>query len=199
MGMYTTVVAAMGRQVICVDADSINPAYVWHSLKQANNTGRVRLLHNSVSDDHTVLYPVGKHTGTTSMKTAEQIKKIDKKNIGPPVASVTMMDILGSIAAQNIIIKMDIEAYECKALRPDVLLGGSGKNIAMIFMEWVHVKGNKATCPDFESWLESFYQGGYTPHKPKTLEAVSKSEVNKQGNLAWVHRDAKLQDILALY
>lgn len=46
--MYTVVVAAMRRQVVAVDADPVNLAYVRKSLDLTNNTQFVRIIYNSV-------------------------------------------------------------------------------------------------------------------------------------------------------
>ena len=47
--MYTLMVAAMGREVVAVDAMADNLAYVRKSLELGtNNTGKVVLLHNSI-------------------------------------------------------------------------------------------------------------------------------------------------------
>ena len=41
-----------------------------------------------------------------------------------------------SIGAEEVILKIDIEGYECKALPEDVIMGSSGKRIPFIFLEW---------------------------------------------------------------
>ena len=48
IGMYTVVVAAMRRQVVAVDADPKNLAYIRTSLDLTNTTQYVRLLQNAV-------------------------------------------------------------------------------------------------------------------------------------------------------
>ena len=40
------------------------------------------------------------------------------------------------IEAEQVILKMDIEGYECKALPKEIILGSSGKWIPFIFIEW---------------------------------------------------------------
>ena len=46
--MYTVVVAAMRRQVVAVDADPKNLAYIRTSLDLTNTTQYVRLVQNAV-------------------------------------------------------------------------------------------------------------------------------------------------------
>ena len=57
IGMFTVVVAAMGREVLAVDADPQNLAFIRKSLDLQKTRARVRLFSNAVSDEYTVLYP----------------------------------------------------------------------------------------------------------------------------------------------
>ena len=41
-----------------------------------------------------------------------------------------------TIAAERVILKIDIEGYECKALPEEIIMGSSGKKIPFIFLEW---------------------------------------------------------------
>ena len=60
------------------------------------------------------------------------------------------------------ILKIDIEGYECKALQPNILLNNIGKFIPYIFIEWGYMI-LKNTCQDFGKWVQLFYDGGYLP------------------------------------
>ena len=46
--MFSVVVAAMNRQVVAVDADPHNLAYIRKSLDLGGTTDHVRLIYNSV-------------------------------------------------------------------------------------------------------------------------------------------------------
>ena len=70
-----------------------------------------------------------------------------------------MKDILETIESKEIILKMDIEGYECRALQPEILLNKVGKFIPFMIIEWMHVKRN----PAFSNWVKNFYDGGYVP------------------------------------
>ena len=73
--MYSILVAAMGREVVAVDAMEDNLAYIRASLEIGNNTEKVVLVHNAIrqlfiqllfilciiyssSNAHETLYPV---------------------------------------------------------------------------------------------------------------------------------------------
>ena len=132
-------VAAMGREVVAVDAMADNLAYVKTSLELGKNEDLVTLVHNAISDGHDTLYPVqfddrtDPDTNPGSVRVAQQSEllqaNIEVGNIlglfsavmcthlqplGSGVASVTLPDIFSTIAAKTIIMKMDIQGYESK-------------------------------------------------------------------------------------
>ena len=73
-----------------------------------------------------------------------------------------MKDILETIESKEIILKIDIEGYESKALQPEILLNKVGKFIPFILIEWHVIKRN----PVFIEWVKNFYDGGYVPLHP---------------------------------
>ena len=77
-----------------------------------------------------------------------------------------MRDILDSIQSKVIILKIDVEGYECKALQPEILQNQVGKFIPFIFMEWGQLPNNQKTCSQFNDWVENFHRGGYIPVNP---------------------------------
>ena len=58
--------------------------------------------------------------------------------IGPPAVSTTTREIFESIKADTVIIKIDVEGHECKALLPEILDQSTGKFVPYIFMEVSH-------------------------------------------------------------
>ena len=87
-----------------------------------------------------------------------------------------MRDILDSIASKEIILKIDVEGYECKALQPEILLNKVGKFIPFIFMEWGQLPQNQMTCPQFQDWVKNFYAGGYVPVDPGKLQSPQSTD-----------------------
>ena len=55
--------------------------------------------------------------------------------IGPPAVSTTTREIFDSIKADTVVIKIDVEGHECKALLPEILDQSTGKFVPYIFME----------------------------------------------------------------
>ena len=81
-----------------------------------------------------------------------------------PLKSIKLEDIINYIESDIVILKIDIESYECKALQPNILLNKLGKFIPYIFIEWKQLPGNDRTCPQFSEWVKLFYDGGYLPY-----------------------------------
>eukprot|EP00092_Neocalanus_flemingeri_P007749 GFUD01008367.1.p1 GENE.GFUD01008367.1~~GFUD01008367.1.p1 ORF type:complete len:316 (-),score=69.27 GFUD01008367.1:90-1037(-) len=192
IGMYSVVVAAMQKAVVAVDADPVNLAYVRKSLELGSTSTFVRMIYNSVSNEYTTLYPVvddADNQGATRMWTKEEVEALNLTVTAPPLQSVTMVDILDSIPTNTVIVKLDIEGYECKALQPDILLGNSGKYIPYIFLEWANVVNNiYKTCPEYPEWLQMFYKGGYKPFNAETMEPLEEASVSERWqDMTWVH------------
>merc|ERR1711971_671358 len=102
------------------------------------------------------------------MKTEQDVKKDQTTKFDNVTKySVKLRDILDTIEADTIVMKMDIEGYECKALQPEVLKGVP--MIPFIFIEWHHIANNDlGNCPGFQFWVKHFYDAGYKPYNPET-------------------------------
>ena len=48
LGMYAVTVSAMKRQVVAVDGDAVNVAYIHKSASMTNTTDYMRIIYNSV-------------------------------------------------------------------------------------------------------------------------------------------------------
>lgn len=76
--MYTLLVAAMEREVVAVDADPENLAYIRKSLDLQNTVSKVRMFSNAISDNYSRIVPYSpdkKNSGATLMKTLEEVEK----------------------------------------------------------------------------------------------------------------------------
>jgi len=188
------VIAAMGRRVVAVDADPENLAYIRKSLDLAQKSQYVDIIYNSVSDEYETLYPHapdGSNEGGTHMLTKEQVEQENIVTQIPPLNSVLLEDVLNYIHTEVVILKIDVESYECKALQPNILQNKIGKFIPYIFMEWGQLPNNNITCPHFNEWVLNFYTGGYIPVNPSTLMTVTTEERDKMWDIAWVHSSVK--------
>ena len=80
--MYTVLVAAMEREVLAVDADPENLAYIRKSLDLQNTVSKVRMFSNAVSDEYSIIVPYSpdkKNSGGTLIKTLDEVKQENLK------------------------------------------------------------------------------------------------------------------------
>eukprot|EP00092_Neocalanus_flemingeri_P004053 GFUD01004363.1.p1 GENE.GFUD01004363.1~~GFUD01004363.1.p1 ORF type:complete len:319 (+),score=48.72 GFUD01004363.1:60-1016(+) len=202
IGMYTVMVAAAGRRVVAVDAMLVNLAYVHHSLMVGNTTQYVRLLHNAVSEKRETLFPVLgdlSNQGATRMVPEQIFKEKNMKAAGPPVNSTTLLDILNFINTDIVVIKMDVEGFECKVLHTYLINDHPPFYLPYINMEWMHIRTNKdSNCPDLLDMVDALYSASYQPYElpagqsvPNTLKPIDRANIeNIQRDILWAHKDA---------
>jgi len=204
IGMVTTVVAAMGRHVVAVDPMKEHLSYLHRALELLGNEGNVRLLNNAVSNESAILFP---YTETPSnwaaikMYTAEEIKKNNITPTGPPVQVVTVMDILATITTPTVILKIDVESFECRAVSKEV---AQQKKVLIpfIIMEWTLLQ----VMPEYTACVDWLLAGGYKPHHWMSFEEYTREQVLElkawyQGepqvhDLVWLHKSADPNKIL---
>ena len=78
IGQYSLAVAALGRQVVAVDADANNLELIRKSLELINRLDSTKLIYNSVSDGYETLYPYTPkptNPGATFMKTWQEVQE----------------------------------------------------------------------------------------------------------------------------
>ena len=147
-------VVSIHVQVVAVDADAVNLAYIRRSLEKNLlwGNGGVSLIHNAVrwffckryiceyleryftrhymlprncSDKSGILYlfndnSKAKNPAATKMVGKEELEKLarSKEKTGPSsqegVNAIPLQDLLSSISSPTVVMKMDIEGYECK-------------------------------------------------------------------------------------
>ena len=141
------------------------------------------------SDEYSTLYPYSvdkENEGGTQVFTKEEIEQMNvvtdivswtvllviqwsiflSHPFQPPLKSIKLEDIINYIQTDIVILKIDVEGYECKALQPNIVFNELGKFIPYIFMEWGQLPTNNKTCVNFDEWAQNFYDGGYLPVNP---------------------------------
>jgi len=175
IGMVTTVVAAMGRKVISVDPMKEHLSYIRKSLGLLGNQDNVMLLNNAVSNTPGKLYPYTPdihNKAAIKMYTEEEIKEMKVEPTGPAVKVLTLMDILALVKAPTVILKVDVESFECRAVTRDVAMGNSGHFIPVIMMEWTLLQEHS----EYSSCIGWLFEGGYTPYNIEQFTKLSKDE-----------------------
>jgi len=186
IGMMSTVVAAMGRKVVSVDPLVQHLSYLRRSLELLDNQDNVRIFNNAVSNAHGLLYPytMDPHNqAAIKMYTEEEIKINNFKPNGPPVKVVTVMDLLATIHTKTVILKVDVESFECRAVTSDVAHGASGHYIPFIIMEWFLVMA----MPEYTDCIDWLYDGGYNPYHFETWADLTKEQVLTFSIGNWIH------------
>jgi len=199
IGPHSLTVAAMDRDVVVVDAVYYNLALISLSHKMTNK-GKVKILYNSISDRQgEALYPYleAQHqhmAGATYIVSKDDLdsgKYKWEEVIGPPAVSVTTEDIFEDIDSDVVIIKIDVEGHECKALQPQILNQSTGKYVPYIFMEWANLRLNRHhTCDKYQEFIDSFTNSGYSPYEPGSLAPVKLSTHTDWFDVVWIHKDA---------
>lgn len=200
IGMVTTVIAAMGRKVVSIDPLKEHLSYVRKSLELLGNQDNVRLIHGAVSNESSVLFPYAENIANKAaiqMFTEEEMKKNNYKPTGPAVNVVTVLDLLSIIKTKTVILKVDVEAFECRAVSREVASGKSGHQIPFIIMEWTLLQ----EMPEYTACVDWLLEGGYTPHGPDAPYPVYTREEVKElrpwyagapgvHDLIWLHSTA---------
>jgi len=200
IGVYSVLVAALGREVVAVDAMADNLAYIRKSLETGDKQHLVTLVHNAISDNHETMYPVRfnensdpvKNPGSLRVAGHDELNNMaNSEPLGPGVQSVTLSDIFNTISARTIVLKMDIQGQECKALlAPGVFT--SGHFIPYIFVEWDLISIGRKFCPNLEELIQLLKSQGYSAinlSPPGYLSDVCLHKGMK--DVVWMHKDAR--------
>ena len=204
IGMYTIMAAGMGRRVVAVDAVAENLAYVHASLTKDGRNDLVTLLHNSVSNNENLtLYPIlheieSQNPGATKQVSANKLIYSNMMASGPPTHSILLPTLFSNTPSSTIILKMDIEGWECRALLAHGVFN-TGKFIPYIFMEWEHlIKNvqflykNSDNCDRIQTLLGHLTSNGYKAWHPVTLEALDNATLHSTiKDVLWVHKTAQ--------
>jgi len=199
IGMVTTVVAAMGRKVVAIDPMKEHLSHLRKSLTLLGNENNVVLLNNAVSNQSSLLYPYtedASNKAAIKMYTEEEIKQNNLTPNGPPVKVVTLMEVLATIDTPTVILKVDVESFECRAVSSEVAHGKSGHKIPFIIIEWTMLQ----VMPEYTSCVEWLFDGGYLPYRFDMTAPLTRVEVLAlqpwwagepfAHDLIWLHKSA---------
>jgi len=195
IGTYSAAVASAGYRAVAVDPLDTNLAYLWSSVRLSGTEEYVRFIRNTVSDEFIRLYPFNAepdNEGAMMFFTKEEAEALEADRIGEPVDSTTFEDILSTIGSGPVILKIDIEGYECKALMNYMTNPKKILFVPYIFMEWWHMSRNlNGNCPDLPTFIQGFVDSGYSPYDSVNISVKFSVEDEKNwGNVLWVHKDA---------
>ena len=134
IGYYTMIAAEMGHPVVAVEPFYDSIYRIHRALQIEKLSTQVTVIHNAVSDYRTkaTLLTSGDNQGDT------RILMEYRSCIGScpmPVNTILMDDLLEVIKFNTTIIKMDIQGFECQAMKHSEKLLKQ-LQVPYIFMEW---------------------------------------------------------------
>jgi len=151
------------------------------------------------SNSRTTYFPIThnpKNQGGTNLVAEQHMTATTRKLVaGDPIESITLQELIVFANNQNIIIKMDIEGFECLVLKHYFSDPVPSVFIPYIFIEWIIIRHNfDNNCPDLQSLVKMFVDSGYTPwnmNNKKALDAEASDEWKPIQDVLWIHKDAK--------
>jgi len=195
LGTFSAAVAASEYKAVAVDPIDTNLALLQMSASLSRTEQHIRYILNTVSDEFIRLYPWNRepiNEGAMMFVTEDEVKSYPAEQIGEPVDSTTFEDILRLIGSGPVILKIDVEGYECKVLTKYMKNPKKTLYIPYIFMEWGRIAQNLAgNCPDLPVLVEGFVESGYSPCNAGDPSIKLKLEdLHGHENVFWVHTDA---------
>ncbi|KAK3590436.1 hypothetical protein CHS0354_003066 [Potamilus streckersoni] len=152
IGYFTFYACTLSKNVVAIEAARRSTKMIYKGLALNNCKGNVILLNNAISNARTIVKMTentGKNMGGVAI--AKEEAKDNNSPADPSwIESITMDDMLSYIGSKDVVMKMDIEGYECKALESSLKFFQE-KTVHYIFMEWLVVKDRlrnpNTACP----------------------------------------------------
>ncbi|CAC5392215.1 unnamed protein product [Mytilus coruscus] len=183
IGVFTLSAAKMGRKVLAVEALDRNIRHICTSVAEGGLQDKVTLVHNAISNSNGVAN-LGVHKnnmgGTFVDIDSDHIKKLKAggaQGTYGTVHTIKMDDLLkipGIENFQNVVVKMDIEGFEAKAIEGASLFFEKIKIVGFI-MEWVFHRKQKSA----DTIIKLMSKHNFIPHSlssPKQKLDYTKSD-----------------------
>lgn len=168
IGVYTLSAAKMGRKVLAVEALDRNVQHICASVASGGLQEKVTLVHNAISNDNGVVkLGIDKNNmgGTFVDVDSAHIKELKlgrAQGTYGTVHTIKMDDLLKIPGIENfskVVVKMDIEGFEAKAMEGASLFFEKIKIVGFI-MEWEFHRGQKSA----DTILKFMSKHNFMPH-----------------------------------
>ena len=144
----------------------------------------VTLVHNAISDVSEPLYPIPVkgndpkvNPGSWQFVRKGEVNDFGGDVLAQPTQSITMASLLSGLPpSSTLIVKMDIQGMECKALRSLATFQATttmpynatlpATRMPYIFMEWNELAGSAKRCPDLDGFIHLLESEGYSARWP---------------------------------
>ncbi|KAK7467885.1 hypothetical protein BaRGS_00036890 [Batillaria attramentaria] len=193
IGLFTLTAALNGYRVLAIDAMNSSLQLVATSLRLANLTSRVTMLHNAISDRHrdvVVQVRLPNNIGASWVLQASSDKDNNTQNVDTQtvVKAICLDDLVDYVPTRRIFLKMDIEASEWLALRcADRFF--SELDVPYFHMEWFFytTKAHHQHGAEIVSYLTK--RGYQAFHPNDRVRALSVTiPIKWPPNIIWIKR-----------
>ncbi|KAK3585310.1 hypothetical protein CHS0354_040258 [Potamilus streckersoni] len=175
IGYFSLLARAMDRAVIAIEPVNENFLHLEESVASNNFSDEILLLRHAITDRRTpvVMGQNKLNQGGVPIVKEENRDVIHRNSL----TSVTMDDLSHLVLANEVIIKMDIEGYECRALRTSSEFFKHVK-VRYLFMEWfimVEFRNRPDTACTTKfilDALKNMVKLGFTPYSEETGEKL---------------------------
>ncbi|KAK2162500.1 hypothetical protein LSH36_97g02027 [Paralvinella palmiformis] len=210
IGYYSLLSAAIGRRVVAVEPSIINVGHILKAIRMMGvGPSLITVLHNAVlnsrqkvtltsnPDNQGGLWvqPIGEREQPGSQPTSD----IPNNSSKPIIDAVLMDDLLTFLTPERtVIIKVDIEGFECQAIAGAIKLLHT-YYVPYVFMEWGKMfklrHQVRSACPvtAIKDMTDLFTKLDYVAVEVRTgfvLDSSRSSTKWKIGDVYWRHRTA---------
>lgn len=184
IGVYTLLAAKMGRQVLAVEALDRNVQHICASVAAGGLQDKVTLVHNAISNSNGVVQlGIDKNNmgGTFVDVDSTHIKELKLGRAQGTYGSVhtikmdNLLTIPGIEHFSKVVVKMDIEGFEAKAVEGASMFFQK-INIVGFIMEWEFHRGQKSG----EAIIEFMSKHNFIPHE--LSNAKPKLDISKSAS-----------------
>ncbi|KAK3576472.1 hypothetical protein CHS0354_028522 [Potamilus streckersoni] len=148
IGYFSLLARAMGRAVIAIEPTHANFLRLQEGVVRNKFSDNILLLKYAISDERTTVIMGKDDHNQGGIAVAKEIRGFTNNSLS--VEAITLNDLARIILSREIIIKMDIEGYECKAIHSSMEFLQKFK-VRYIFMEWLIMPQNQdkkdTPCP----------------------------------------------------
>ncbi|TRY79951.1 hypothetical protein TCAL_06553 [Tigriopus californicus] len=205
IGSHLLFAAAKGHSVWGVEPQTINLVKMYQAALMDATNSRITFLQNTLDKDYLKVYikqTLGNIGGSYVMNEAGGDSSLEQ------IQSVLLSDVIKHIQFNKrqtenltIIMKVDIESYECRAFLGSPLVLNSthsGFYIPYVVMEWTYAQGKQppykypAACPrkSVVHMTNLFTANGYIPFSKNRIMLNPNTSDTWKADVIWQHKNA---------
>ncbi|XP_045179742.2 uncharacterized protein LOC123539248 [Mercenaria mercenaria] len=169
MGYFSLLAASIGQNVVSVEPWDQHIQKLVHSIHLNKFENKITVVNNAISNSRSELHfyvPRSNNQGAARLVLENQNVENNQRF---SANSITLNDLANLIQTKDIVMKIDIEGHECRALeKADVIFDRF--NVIFISMEWIVMRLYKdkygAACPpeNIQKMLEMLTRRGFVPY-----------------------------------